>query len=193
MRGGERSVRVFVDDAVQGRFPPVSAATGEPSDGWMTLESRQGGLPSVVWIVLVLVGPAGWGVLFLLWLFSAAPGERLEIELPWTEAVHDETVALHCRRTRAWLVVAAALGGAVVTSVAAASGPRPMAAVVVTAACAAAALVAFGVALVVNVRIGRHTPRVELDASRRWVTLGNVAPAFVRATAADQAARPAPR
>jgi len=64
---------------------------------------------------------------------------------------------------------------------------------VLAVAGATTAVVALAAALVADWEIGRRTPRVELDASRRWVTLGNVDPAFARAVAADQAERTVPR
>jgi len=113
MAGEHRTVRVFVDDAVHGRFPPVCAVTGNPSDGWMTIRATVGGsgMSGFAWLLLLL-GPPGWGVLFLLSLF-VAPGERLTVELPWTEVVHDEVEARRRRRTTAWGVAAAGGAGAV--------------------------------------------------------------------------------
>jgi hypothetical protein len=61
-----------------------------------------------------------------------------------------------------------------------------MTAQVLAAAVGAATLVAVVAGLVANYRIGRQTVGVDLDASRRWVTLRNVDPAFAAALAAGR-------
>jgi hypothetical protein len=61
-----------------------------------------------------------------------------------------------------------------------------MTAQVVQATVLVVAVAAVAVALAAEWRLGRQAVRVELDASRRWVTLGNVHPAFARAVRVDQ-------
>jgi hypothetical protein len=190
------AVTVFVDDAVQGRFPPVCARTGRPGDGRLTIDSEAVGsrsIPLPLAVVLLLVGPMGWAVYFVL-SFLSAPGERLTVSLPWTADSQERIVALRRRKNGAW---AAAAAGAAACTVAvilvAGSGGTTMTARVVIGAIALASAVAAGVALVTESRLGRERVRVELDASRRWVTLVNVHPAFRQAVRADQARRTAPR
>jgi hypothetical protein len=63
------AVRVFVDDAVLGRFPPVCAKTGMPSDGRLAVTTTVGGSGrvSAPWLILlVLLGPIGWVALAVL-------------------------------------------------------------------------------------------------------------------------------
>ena len=61
---GSTAVRVFVDDAVQGRFPRVCARTGRPSDGWLSIDAVVGRSRSMSTTAIVLLilfgGPLGW-------------------------------------------------------------------------------------------------------------------------------------
>ena len=52
------------------------------------------------------------------------------------------------------------------------------------------AMGAAAVALATEWQIGRRTVGVDLDASRRWVTLTNVHPNFARAVRAEHHRRP---
>ena len=192
MAGGQTAVRVFVDDAVLGRFPPVCAATGTPSDGWTTVHAPVGGSGLSPWAwLLLLLGPVGW-VIFLLVCVSAAPSERLSVSLPWTEAVHVEVGALRRRRAAA-VGVALTAAAVFVAALALPVGSLSMTVQVIAVAGAAVTVGAVGVALAARTRIRRRTPTVDLDGSRRWVTLRNVDAGFVRAVVADQAARAVPR
>jgi len=189
------AVTVFVDDAVQGRFPPVCARTGRPGDGRLTIDSEAVGsrsIPLPLAVVLLLVGPVGWAVYFVL-SFLSAPGERLTVSLPWTADSQERIVALRRRKNGAWAAAAGAAACTVAVILVAGSGGTTMTARVVIGAIALASAAAAGVALVTESRLGRERVRVELDASRRWVTLGNVHPAFRQAVRADQARRTAPR
>ena len=191
------AVTVFVDDAVQGRFPPVCARTGRPGDGRLTIDSEAVGsrsIPGPLVIVLLLVGPVGWAVYLVLSVLSR-PGERLTVSLPWTADSQDRIVALRRRKHGAWAVAAAGVAACAVAVVLAAgsTGETTMTTRVVVVTIVLASAAAAVVALVAEWRLGRESVRVELDASRRWVTLGNVHPAFRRAVRADQARRSAPR
>jgi hypothetical protein len=197
MANGGTAVTVFVDDAVQGRFPPVCARTGRPGDGRLTIDSEAVGsrsIPLPLVVVLLLVGPVGWAVYFVL-SFLSAPGERLTVRLPWTADSQERIVALRRRKNGAWAAAAAgaAACAVAVVLVAGSSGGTTLTARVVIGAIVLASAVAAGVALVAEARLGRERVRVELDASRRWVTLVNVHPAFRQAVRADQARRTAPR
>ena len=197
MANGGTAVTVFVDDAVQGRFPPVCARTGRPGDGRLTIDSEAVGsrsIPLPLVVVLLLVGPVGWAVYFVL-SFLSAPGERLTVRLPWTADSQERIVALRRRKNGAWAAAAAGAAACAVAVllVAGSSGGTTMTTRVVIGSVVLASAVAAGVALVAEWRLGRESVRVELDASRRWVTLGNVHPAFRQAVRADQARRTAPR
>lgn len=185
---------VFVDDAVWGRFPPVCAATGRPSDGWLTVRhevARSGRVSTPVLLLLLVVGPIGWIVLLFLALASPDRSEQLAVQLPWTTDTQAGVDALRRRCRYAWALAAVA-AVASLAMVASAAGPVAgpgMTARVVQATVLMVAVAAFAVALAADWRLGRQAVRVELDASRRWVTLGNVHPAFARAVQVDQRRR----
>jgi hypothetical protein len=195
------SVTVFVDDAVLGRLPPVCALTGRPSDGTLTVRTdvgRTGAVPIPVTALLFLAGPVGWVVLVLLAWAGGGRGERLTVRLPWSEAAEHEVDALRRRRTAAWVGVAVGVVVLVLLLVVrgAAAGPTQAAAPVVALVLVAAAVVATVAAVTAERRIDRRSVSVELDGSRRWVTLGNVHPAFraaVRARSAPSTPTDAPR
>ena len=187
------AVRVFVDDAVQGRFPRVCARTGRPSDGWLSIDAVVGRSRSMSTTAIVLLilfgGPLGWIVVLL---FSPGqPTDRLQVELPWTVDTQAEVVALRQRRRLAWMASVAAAAGAVVLVITTAGGAGwTMSGRVVLVTLVVGAIGAAAVALATEWQIGRRTVGVDLDASRRWVTLTNVHPNFARATRAEQQRRP---
>jgi len=183
------AVRVFVDDAVQGRFPPVCARTGRPSDGRLSIDAVVGRSRSMSTTAIVLLilfgGPLGWIVVLL---FSPSqPTDRLQVEVPWSLDTQDEVVALRRRRRLAWLAALAAAVGAVGLIVAAPGRSGwTMTAQVVLVSLLLAAAGAAAVALAAEWQLGRRAVGVDLDASRRWVTLTNVHPGFVRAVRDQQ-------
>ncbi|HEX5945054.1 MAG TPA: hypothetical protein VFY82_02200 [Acidimicrobiales bacterium] len=189
---GSTAVRVFVDDAVQGRFPRVCARTGLPSDGWLSVDAIVGRSRSMSTTVIVLLilfgGPLGWIVVLL---FSPSqPTDRLRVELPWTVDTQAEVVALRQRRRLAWIASAAGAAVAfalVLTTVGGAGWTMSGRVVLVTVV--VGAIGAAAVALATEWQIGRRTVGVDLDASRRWVTLSNVHPNFARAVRAGQQRR----
>lgn len=189
---GSTAVRVFVDDAVQGRFPRVCARTGRPSDGWLSVDAVVGRSRSMSTTVIVLLilfgGPLGWIVVLL---FSPSqPTDRLRVELPWTVDTQAEVVALRQRRRLAWIASAAGAAVAfalVLTTVGGAGWTMSGRVVLVTVV--VGAIGAAAVALATEWQIGRRTVGVDLDASRRWVTLSNVHPNFARAVRAGQQRR----
>lgn len=190
--GGETAVTVFVDDAVLGRFPRVSARTGEPSDGRLTIHADVGrdggGLSTLVFVVLLFAGPLGW--LAILFFGSGTSTDHLSVQVPWTIAAHDRLVALRRRRTVAAAAACAATAAVIgLVVVQAGSTGMTLATDTLLALAAAAALGAAGVAVANHWRVGREQVGVDLDASRRWVTLSNVHPAFVRAVRADHQRR----
>lgn len=193
---GSTAVRVFVDDAVQGRFPRVCARTGRPSDGWLSIDAVVGRSRSMSTTAIVLLilfgGPLGWIVVLL---FSPGqPTDRLRVELPWTVDTQAEVVALRQRRRLAWIASLAGAAGAVLLVVTTAGGAGwTMSGRVVLVTALVGAIGAAAVALATEWQIGRRTVGVDLDASRRWVTLTNVHPSFARAVRAGQQRRPQPQ
>jgi hypothetical protein len=77
----------------------------------------------------------------------------------------------------------------VALAAAAGDGGGTMAGQVVLVAVVAATVAAAAVALAADRRIRQQRVEVELDASRRWVTLRNVHPAFAAAVRVDQQRR----
>jgi hypothetical protein len=161
------SAAVFVDDAVLGRLPGVCVKTGAPADRLVRLDKRLGRSP-LIWL-LVLLGPLGWIVL----LAALMGGERLTIRLPMADPGLD--------RSRRWARITSAgmvlfVIGVVVTFY----GRDPIGLSLVAAGA--------GTTIVAMVIDGLTSIGIDLDASRRWVTLNNVHPAFVEALQSAQRA-----
>jgi len=185
------SVTVFVDDAVCGRFPPVCAKTGRPSDGRLAVVHDVQGSSSVstAWLLLLLVlGPVGWLMLLVLAIANPRRSEWLTVELPWSTEAMEHLGALRARRRNLWIGAAAAVVGGLVTLVASAQahvGQLYAYRLVAVTLLVAAVACAVG-ALAAEWRVGRASVSVGLDASRRWVTLWGVAPEFAQAVRARQ-------
>lgn len=171
------AVSVFVDDAVRGRLPLVCAKTGEPADVVVRMQHPVGGGMSGWALLLLLLGPIGLAALVL--LAVATPGrEYLTVRIPETEGSYAREKSLERFRLGALLAApVVALCGVVYP------GMFPA----MWFALAASLLVA---GLVLHGLVSREAIGVHLDASRRWVTLTGVHPAFVEAVEV-QGARPA--
>ena len=168
--------RVFVDDAVTGRLPDVCAKTGVPAHGRLRIveEIGRSSRLGILWL-FVFLGPLGWIV--LAFLAVGARGEELEVEIPYSDAAyHDLVVA---RRVRWGALAGTPVGGAVLLIGAA------LLDLGTTSMLMAVMLVFAGVIgiIVAEWRLGRRSVGVRLDASRRWVTLTGVHPAFAAACA----------
>ena len=182
------AVRVFVDDAVLGRFPPVCAKTGMPSDGRLAVTTTVGasGRVSAPWLILlVLLGPIGWVALAVLAVALPDRTERLTVEVPWTTAADERLRAARTRRTLMYGIVATGIVG-LVAAFALPVGPvggsgAQLVSRLVLGALAVALVGGFVAALAAERAVGRATIDVELDGSRRWVTLYGVHPGFVAA------------
>ena len=167
-------VTVFVDDAVLGRLPDVCAKEGTPTDYRFTISQEVGRDTrlGVLWL-LVLAGPLGW--IILLFLSGRDGGERLTVELPWSEAAYERYTAPRGLRRQATgvaligagLMFLGALGGRALAALA-----LPLLVVVV---------IAIVVALVAAWRTTGALVDIQLDASRRWVTLNRVHENFAAA------------
>jgi hypothetical protein len=160
------SVEVFVDDAVRGRLPAVCATTGAPADERIRIDQLQSGF-GVAWL-LVFLGPLGWIALVVLAMTSR--GEVLTVRLPWSVVAADRELRLI--RTRL-VAICSAVAFALLLVLRRVPLLDPLWAI---------AAVAGGVAAVVaQFSLSWRRVNVRLDASRRWVTLTNVHPAFVEA------------
>ncbi len=159
------SVTVFVDDAVEGRLPPICALTGAEADSYRAVCRRIGGIGA--WTgLLILVGPVGW---FLIALMGLASGRRefLTVLLPYEDDAWNRMERHRRMRFIAGLGAFAA-GALALTS----WTPWLWAAVLVGA---------LAMGLVMHARLVREEVSLDLDASRRWVTISGVSEAFAEA------------
>ncbi|HTJ76860.1 MAG TPA: hypothetical protein VL337_16000 [Acidimicrobiales bacterium] len=162
------AVAVFVDDAIRGDLPAVCARTGEPADLQVRIrQSVGGGIPWYVWLLFFL-GPLGVGA-FVLAALSAPGTEYLTVRVPRTRASFDRE-----RQLGLWRLTALGTGAAVpfLGAFGLHTSPELWLAVAVGCFLAAGAL---------TWALWRRSIGVGIDASRRWVTLSNVHPAFAAA------------
>jgi hypothetical protein len=168
------SVTVFVDDAVLGDLPPVCVIDGVVTDDTLTYSQQLGdrsGL-GVAWL-LILFGPLGWLGLVVISLFRRS-GELLTVTLPFSEAAYRRRVK--AERTRLWaacstVVLAVAAVAAIVQH---STQYR-----IVAVGSAVLACVALSSVIAEGTRVRRASVGLDLDASRRWVTLSGVHESFV--------------
>jgi hypothetical protein len=177
-------VTVFVDDAVRGTLPPLCAKDGVPTTSGLTLRSELGDRAGmgVAWLLL-FAGPIGWLALILISASRGGRREVLTVQLPWSEAAYERRRSAQRAQN---LCLTAAVGGAVavILTLAGSGGGLLGRAVVLVAI---AVTVAGVVGLLVNEgRVRRERVVVDLDASRRWVTLSGVHPGFVTACQAQE-------
>jgi hypothetical protein len=167
-------VTVFVDDAVTGRLPDVCAKDGVPASGRFRIvqEIGRSNRLGILWL-LVLVGPLGW--IALLVLASRDSGEHLAVQLPYSDSAYDRFVG--ARRLRNGALAVGSLGaiGLLLLAAWAHLGPAGF---LLTLGVAVTAIAAVATA---EWRMQGASVRMVLDASRRWVTLRGVHPAFVAA------------
>ncbi len=169
------TVRVFVDDAVQGRLPQICLKTGQPADLVVQRSLPVGGL-GAAWLLLLL-GPLGFIALVVL-AFTNSAGESLTVRLPYLRAAWERERQLRHLRLAAFV-----MGVVLVLMALARPYPSPQ----LWLALGAAFLVA---AFALCAGIYFDQPSVSLDASRRWVTFGSVHPAFAHAVAWQEAKAP---
>jgi hypothetical protein len=177
---------VFIDDAVRGRLPDVCAKDGVPAGGDRMTMRREIGATNrlgIAWL-LIFAGPLGW--LVLLFLSSRDQGEYLTITLPFSEAAYQRyRDAKRARRVSGWGLF---LGGAALVVLAVSLESTPLAIVGFAGVFAAAIAVLVG-----DIRVDRTVVDFDLDASRRWLTISRVDPAFAQACASQEAAAEARR
>ncbi len=176
------TTRIFIDDAVTGRLPDVCVKDGVPAGGSkvvMTTEIGRSNRLGILWLLLFL-GPVGWVILLV--LAARDHGERLTVKLPISEAAYQRQVA--ATRDRNLKVAPSFVAGLAVLVLAAVLGLDP----VVWFAGVAVLAVGVVLSLVGEHRIEQTKVGLELDASRRWLTVTRVHPAFVEAVAEQEAA-----
>jgi hypothetical protein len=172
-------VTVFVDDAVRGRLPGICAKDGTPTTDRLRVHERMGtesGL-GVAWLLL-LAGPLGWLGLVLVATMRGRT-EVLSAELPYSEPAYLRMVA--ARRSHRTTALIATLSLLVLLLAAILpfgplSGGRPFFALFVFTAGVGGFFTWMASRRLTEASVG-----LSLDASRRWVTLSRVHPAFAAA------------
>lgn len=154
-----------MDDAVEGRLPPICVLTGAEADSYRAVSRRIGGVGAWTWL-FILLGPIGW---FLIALVDLASGRKefLTVLLPYEDDAWNR-VERH-RRMRFIAGLAAFVAGALALT---RWAPWLWAAVLVGA---------LAMGLVMHARLVRVEVNLDLDASRRWVTISGVSETFEEA------------
>jgi hypothetical protein len=176
-------VTVFVDDAVRGRLPDICVKDGVPARGRLriTEEIGRSNRLGILWL-LFFAGPPGWLVLLVL-LAGHSSGEHLDVELPYSDAACERFV--RARRLRTMAVLVGSLGGISLFLVTVWAGLELAGFTLMLGTIGVAMILLF----IADIRMGRGSVGVRLDASRRWVTLRGVHPAFAAACAASEQQR----
>jgi len=163
---------VFVDDAVLGRLPPVCVKDGVLTDDSLTLHTQVGGSNGlgIAWLLL-LAGPLGWLGLLIV-AVSRRPADTLTVRLPFSQAAYER---LRRAKRDIWLFGLVAIVLLILALFAVGHDQALLAGALGVACCVA--LVQWVRSLV---RVRADSVVVNLDASRRWVTLFRVHPTFVQ-------------
>jgi hypothetical protein len=168
-----------VDRAVQGHLPGVCVVDGVDTRDTLAVrhEVGDGARLGVAWLLL-LFGPLGWIGLLLVAASKSGRAEALTVRLPYSAAARGRLWAARRQRNLGYALVAAAAVVAVAVVVAGLWAPFAT-----VALAAAAGALAVGATELVRAwwRLAGLRVGVELDASRRWVTLRAVHPRFAAA------------
>ena len=174
-------VTVFVDDAVLGRLPSVCVKDGTYTDDHLTLRQELGGGSGlgILWL-LILVGPVGWIALVVI-SYSRGSGGMLTVRLPFSQVAYERLVK--SRRERwPWGIVTIVLGVVTLAYLLRMSeGNADALQDLLTAVAGAIVVVALIGWVSAATRFRKTRVDMDLDASRRWVTLRGVHPDFVAA------------
>ncbi len=169
-------VTVFIDDAVRGTLPALCVKEGIPTGDRLTASERVSGSAGlgIAWL-LILFGPLGWLVLFII-ACTHRPADYVTANLPFSEFAYRRlTVARRMMRTWTGLSMAAAVLALVILMF---QSPAAVATSVALGVFFAAALVS---SCVEAHRLRLAKVGLALDASRRWLTISGVHPDFARA------------
>jgi hypothetical protein len=177
---------VFVDDAVLGDLPPVCAKTGEPTTDQLRVRSAIGDRAGfgIAWLLL-LAGPLGWLGLVVMAIARSGRTEEIVVRIPMHETAYQRLRAT--RRLENVGLALVLLTFPVLLLTLTIGNPTLQRFAVL----AAAAGFVLGVVLLVVSSVQQRAAkvRVDLDASRRWVHLGDVHPAFAAACEAERGDR----
>jgi hypothetical protein len=175
-------VTVFVDDAVLGRLPSVCAKDGTYTDDRLTVSQELGGSSGlgITWL-LFLVGPVGWLVLIVMSSMRRSGG-MLTVTLSFSQAAYERLVR-HRRKRWPWGIIAIVVGFVTVEYLVSTSGGNHQSlirALLGVVGGIVAFVCLFGWMASVA-RFRKAKVDMDLDASRRWVTLSGVHPNFAAA------------
>lgn len=181
-------VAVFVDDAVRGTLPGVCVKDGVATADQMVVRDEVGdrAVLGLAWLLL-LAGPLGWLGLLIMSTARSGRGEVLTVQVPMSEQAYQRLLA--GRRLRRRAVLVGVLGGLLALVALTSSNTTTGDAFQWRALGLIAALAVVGAILTLFIadhRLRNATIQVDLDASRRWVTLSRVHPAFVAACQAHE-------
>lgn len=157
------TVRVFVDDAVNGDLPHVCVNSGMPADVSVSVAAPVGAPHDWRWLLL-LFGPIGW----LVFALTGPSRETLVVELPFASAVVNERRQHAVTRFTSFVGALILFGAGFLTASYWFLIWVPALVLVVVAARA-------------HLQVTRLEVGVGLDASRRWVTLTGVHENFIAA------------
>jgi len=173
-------VTVFVDDVVRGRLPSLCVKEGVPTEDRLTVRDAVGehGL-GFAWLLLFL-GPVGWVCLVII-AVSRPPAPTVTGRLPFSEFAYRRLVVAQ-RMERIWIgaaVVTGVLGFVVLLLSTGAPATAATAIILGTAALGCVIKAGFE-----SRRVHHTLVRLELDGSRRWITISGVHPDFASAVVA---------
>lgn len=172
MRKGE--VQVFVDDYVLGRLPEVCVVSGRQTTDRVQLRTNVTPL-NWAWFLLLALGPLGAiALLIVAWTGN-------EYITGWMPYSHERF--RHLKAQKRFVVVGSLIGGVGFVALAVALDSGVFFALVGLIVVAA---------MMILYKLGGDEPRVELDGTKRWVTIRNAHPAFV-ASFADRSTPPQER
>jgi len=163
---------VFVDDAVLGRLPPACAKTGVETTDHLVTTVPVGGSDGfgLAWL-LILAGPIGWLGLFVYGVVRRV--ETLTVRLPYCDEAYLELSRAQRTRRNVGLASIVLFMVAVLFLI-----PQTLTGRVAAAAFGAACLWMMIAYIAETFRVRRAAVGVDLDGSRRWVTLTGVSDAF---------------
>jgi asparagine N-glycosylation enzyme membrane subunit Stt3 len=167
-------VTVFIDDAVLGSFPSLCVKEGIPTSDRLEWRESVGSFGTAG--RFLLFGPIGW--------LLGARRQYVTAKLPFCEFAY-RRLRVAQRMLTIWITFAVI--AALLSLAALAVHSRPS--LVVAATLGLGALGATVKAVIEKWRLHYLTVRLELDGSRRWLTISGVHPAFVQAVAATRADR----
>jgi hypothetical protein len=170
---------VFVDDAVLGRLPSVCVKDGTYTADRMTLRELPKGArgTGVLWL-LIFVGPVGWLVLLALTSMRQSGGV-LTVTLPFSEGAYGRLV--RSRRERwPWGIMTVVVGMTTFVYLASSGNEGSLRVLLGVVGVIVAVITLIGWMASVN-RFRTAAVGLQLDASRRWVTLSGVHSDFASA------------